>query len=126
MENIHKKMLKELDEIIARAPDVDVEHEYVQFCENHEVFLWDLKTAVPGLLQRMMLLTELIRFQKNFVLGGDVSEVLHKILNYARLLNKEGLVKNFSCKDRMGQMVKILEHKGVEMLCEQAKRRKQA
>lgn len=119
-------MLKELDEIIARAPDVDIEHEYVQFCENHEAFLWDLKIAVPGLLQRMILLTELIRFQKNFVLGGDVSETLHKILNYASLLNKEGLVKNFSCEKRMGQMAKILEHKGVEMLCEQAKRRKQA
>jgi len=126
MDNIHKKMIKELDDIIARAPDVDIEHEYVQFCENHENFLWDLKATVPGLLQRIILLTELIRFQKNFVLGGSVSEVLHKILNYGRQLGKEDLVKNFSCEKRMGQMAKILEHKGVEMLCEQAKRRKQA
>jgi hypothetical protein len=126
MENIHKKMLKELDEIILRAPDVDIEHEYIQFCEHHEMFLWDLKTVVPGLLPRMLLVTEIMRFQKNFVLGGDVSTILHKILNYAKVLKKDELVKNFSCANRMAQMAKILENKGVEMLCEQAKRRKQA
>lgn len=126
MENIHKKMLKELDDIISRAPDVDIEHEYIQFCENHEVFLWDLNTTVPGLLPRMLLMTELLRFQKNFVLGGDVSGTLHKILNYANLLKRDDLVKNFSCQHRMTQMAKILENKGVEMLCEQAKRRKKA
>lgn len=126
MENIHKKMLKELDDIISRAPDVDVEHEYIQFCENHESFLWDLKTMVPGLLPRMLLMIELLRFQKNFVLGGDVSSTLHKILNYANVLKKEELIKNFSCQKRMTQMAKILENKGVEMLCEQAKRRKLA
>lgn len=126
MESVHKKMLKELDEIISRAPDVDIEHEYIQFCENHEMILWDSKAVVPGLLPRMLLMTELMRFQKNFVLGGDVSEALNKILNYGKTLSKEDLVKNFSCQKRMAQMARILEHKGVEMLCEQAKRRKQA
>jgi hypothetical protein len=126
MEKMHKKMMKELDDIISRAPDVDMEHEYIQFCENHEMFLWDLKTLVPGLLPRMILMMEILRFQKNFILGADVSSTLHKILNYAKVLTKDELVKNFSCEQRMAQMVKILENKGVEMLCEQAKRRKQA
>ena len=126
MEAIHKKMLKELDDIISRAPDVDIEHEYIQFCESHEAFLWDLKTMVPGLLPRMLLMIELLRFQKNFVLGGDVSGTLNKILNYASVLKKEEIIKNFSCEKRMAQMARILENKGVEMLCEQAKRRKQA
>lgn len=124
MENIHKKMLKELDDLIARAPDVDIEQEYVQFCETHEASLWDMKMHISGLMQRMMLIMELIRFQKNFVLGGDVSEILHKIFNYAKILGKESIVNNFSSEARMHQMAKILEHKGVEMLCEQAKRRR--
>ena len=126
MENIHKKMLKELDDLIARAPDVDMENEYVQFCETHEVFLWDMKTHIPGLMQRLLLVMEVVRFQKNFVLGGDVSEILHKILNYAKILGKEAIVGNFSSEQRMHQMARILENKGVEMLCEQAKRRKRA
>ena len=55
MEKFHKQMIKELDEIISRAPDVDIEYEYTQFCELHEGILWDLTTSISGLLPRILL-----------------------------------------------------------------------
>lgn len=126
MENLYKRMIKELDDLIERAPDVDIEQEYNYFCEQHEVVLWDLKQTVPGLLPRMLLVMDLMRFQKNFMLGDDVSQILHRILNAAKHIHKDELIKNFSCEKRMKQMAKILENKGVDILSEGLKRRKNA
>ena len=126
MEKLHQLMLTELDEMISRAPDVDIEYEYAQFCETHEAILWDAHTSIAGLLPRILLVAELMRFQKNFVLGGEVSTILNKIFNYAKSLNKEDLIKNFSNEKRMQQMMKILERKGVDILCEHTRRRKSA
>lgn len=124
MDKMPKKMVHELDEIILRAPDVDVEHEYTQFCEAHEASLWDEKMVSPEILQRIMLVNDLIRFQYHFIMGSDVSLILHKILNCAQHMKKDELVKNFSCTKRMAQMAKILEQKNIAVLCEQAKKRR--
>ncbi|MEI8300359.1 MAG: hypothetical protein WCG10_01935 [Chlamydiota bacterium] len=126
MEKLHKQMIKELDEIISRAPDVDVEYEYTQFCELHEGILWDLTTSITGLLPRILLVAELMRFQKNFIFGGEVSEILNKIFNYAKVLKKDELIKNFSEEKRMKQMAKILERQGIDVVCAQTRKRKSA
>jgi hypothetical protein len=126
MEKLHKKMLEELDGIISRAPDVDVEYEYTQFCELHEGILWNVTTSITGLLPRILLIAELMRFQKNFILGGEVSIILNKIFNYAKFLEKDDLIKNFSDEKRMQQMAKILERQGVDILCAQTRKRKSA
>jgi hypothetical protein len=126
MEKLHKKMLEELDEIIARAPDVDIEQEYVQFCELHERILWDLNAVIPGLLPRILLVAELMRFQKQFILGGEIAVVLDKIFHYAQLLKKDNVIKDFSNEKRMQQMAKILERHSINIVCAQNKKRKSA
>ncbi|MBM3192423.1 MAG: hypothetical protein FJZ63_07235 [Chlamydiae bacterium] len=117
MEKLYKHMLHELDELLARAPDVDMEYEYTQFCEVHEAVLWDSKTHIPGLLPRILLVDEIVRFQKTFIIGGDISAILSKILNHAKNLQQEALVKNFSDEKRMQQMAKILESHGLGIFC---------
>ncbi|PCI93001.1 hypothetical protein COB11_06085 [Candidatus Aerophobetes bacterium] len=125
MEDLHKKIVKELDDIISRAPDVDVEYEYVQFCEEHEGILWNSDDEmIPGIRRRMLLITDLMRFQMHFMLGADVAPILHHILNCAKHMDCETLVKSFQDEKRMAQMAKILEQKNVSVLCEQARKEK--
>lgn len=122
MDEAHKKVVKGLEEIIARAPDVDVEHEYTQFCEQYEGILWDKEIHIPGIRYRMMLVFDLMRFQMLFMMGADVSSVLHNVLNCAKHMGFDNLVKNFSDEKRMQQMAKILEQKNVSVLCEQQRK----
>lgn len=123
MQEMYKRMVKELDDIINRAPDVDVEYEYRQFCEQHDGILWNKEDVlIPGIRRRMLLIMDLIRFQMFFMLGADVAPILHHLLNCAQRMDCESLVKNFQDKKRMTQMAKILEQKNVSVLCAQARR----
>ena len=123
MESLHKKMVQELDEIISSAPDADVEREWLFFCEQHEMILWDESIKIQGLLPRILLIFEMIRFQKDFSHGADVKESLSKILNHAKMMKKEEVVQHFSSKQRMDQMRKILENKTVEHFDQMRKRK---
>ena len=124
MDDTTKRMVSELEDILSRAPDVDVEHEYNQFCSQYESSLWDKEIQLPGFRQRLMLLCDIMRFQMRFMMGADVSSVLHTILNCAKHMKLDKIVENFSDKKRMEQMAKILEQKNLTVLCEQQKKRK--
>ena len=123
MESLHKKMIQELDEIISRAPDADIEREFVLFSEQHEMILWDENLKIHGLLPRILLIVEMMRFQKDFSHGADVKESLGKILNHAKMMKKEEVIQHFSSKQRMDQMRKILENKSIEHLDQMRKRK---
>lgn len=123
MESLHKKMVQELDEIISRAPDADIEREFLHFCEQHEMILWDENLKIHGFLPRILLIVEMIRFQKDFTIGADVKDSLGKILNHAKMIKNDAVVQHFSSKQRMDQMRKILENKSIEHFDQMRKRK---
>ena len=126
METIHKKILRELDLILAKAPDADIEREFTAFCEMHEAYLYDEKHKIEDILPRLLLVYEIIKFQKDFMLGLSFKESLSKILNHAKMMGREDLFNNFSSKSRMEQMSKILENKSVDIFSEQLRKSKNA
>ena len=121
--DMQTKLIKELDLIISKAPDADIEGEFFNFCEIHDAILYDVKYTFDGILPRILLIVQMIKFQKDFMLGIDVKETLGRILNYSKMMGREDVVHHFSSKERMAQMAKILESKSIDVLTAQLRRK---
>jgi len=126
VDTMQHKLIKELDLIISKAPDADIEREFFNFCETHDAFLYDAKLKLEGVLPRILLIVQMIKFQKDFMLGVDVKDTLGKILNYSKMMGREDVVHHFSSKDRMNQMTKILENKSIDAISAQLRRTRHA
>jgi hypothetical protein len=121
--DMQHKLIKELDLIISKAPDADIEGEFFNFCETHDAVLYDAHYKFEGILPRILLIVQMIKFQKDFMLGTDVKETLGRILNYSKMMGREDVLHHFSSKERMAQMTKILENKSIDVLTAQLRRR---
>lgn len=122
MQLLKKRILDELDDLITRAPDIDMENEYQHFRQLHLEALTDQDLHIEGLSGRLLLITDILRFQHLFLKNCDISQALSDILILAKALNREDVIKNFYNKSRMQQMFYILEKKGITEACDHQKK----
>ena len=122
MEKLQKQILTELDELISRAPDIDMETEYQHFRQTHTEVLMDASYHPEGLAERLLLVSDILRFQHCFLKNCDISKTLNDVLITAKAFDREDLIKCFFDKDRMQQMFYILEKRGITDECESKKK----
>jgi len=108
----HKKMMRELDNLIKRAPDIDIDIEFGAFLKEYEK---ELKKScdehIEGLVPRLIFLFDFARFQVNIMLGGELKASLQSLLIWAEKLDHGDVPVNFSNEKRMNKMAQILRHK---------------
>lgn len=114
MEKLQKKILEELDDLISRAPDIDMESEYQHFRQLHSEVLMSPEFHPKGFSERLLLISDILRFQHCFLRNYDISITLNDVLYTAKSFNREDVIKNFFDKERMQQMFYILEQRGLK------------
>lgn len=117
MELLKKKILEELDALIDQAPDIDMESAYNNFRETHLKVLTDKNLSIEGLSTRLILITDILRFQHFFLRNCNISNILQDVLLTAQALDQKNVLKNFFDQNRMKQMFYILEKKMVSEKC---------
>jgi hypothetical protein len=122
MEDIHKKILAELDRMIDQAPDVDMPAELQHFVENHYKVLADQGDQLQGVVAKLLLVNAICEFQHGFMVGADVSKHVTFLLQLATTVGNEKLVGQFTDEKRMEQMSKILEQKSLGIMTEGRKK----
>lgn len=113
----YKKIVKELDKLIKRAPDLDMDLEFGFFLKNYENELRKCDQYVEGLLPRLIFIMDFIRFQTNTMLGGDLKESLQSLMTWAEDMDHGDVPMNFSNLKRMTKMKDILEEKAHTIRC---------
>jgi len=116
MEQLHKVVLQQLNDILAQAPDVDAEAAYRDWAQLHEKVLCQEGEGIKGLVPRLLMVNSLIRFQIQFILGGNAAEALSHFFQVASSMGMKEVFDHFADETRMMQMARILEKKGIEQL----------
>jgi hypothetical protein len=113
----YKKLITDLDELIKKAPDVDMDLEFGAFLKKYENELTKCNHYVEGLVPRLVFIIDFIRFQTNMMLGGDLKSSLQSLLIWAEAMNHKDVPDNLSNKKRIANMAHILEKKARSIRC---------
>ncbi|MDX8430675.1 MAG: hypothetical protein SNF33_02550 [Candidatus Algichlamydia australiensis] len=112
MAESHQHMMRALDNLIKKAPDIDIDKEFGAFLKEYEKELKDsCDEHIEGLVPRLIFLLDFARFQTNIMLGGELKDSLQSLLIWAEKLDHGDVPVNFSNETRMNKMAEILRKK---------------